>query len=351
MQQSDPGILDRITILSRLRLKLQVYFTSRQIKSSFGGRPPSLIPNLLWGSVAGIFFLTIGVWYLSRPASVPVKLAERPVEKKEEAGGNLKDIISNPETADNGTKKIPLPLPEKIESVPLPDADEAMVVKEEIPVDVSDRVKEEYRYMQTRADLVNIRADSFLESEIIARLDAGYSVKVLKIKNDWVYADTGDGHVGWIYMDLLKDSTREDFESWSKNPERVLAKHFFRRDLKDPEILKKEKEKIRSYVYSWKEAWVKKDIEKYIGFYSKAFTTSKHDWESFKAYKAYLFKKADFISVDISGLNVQWENYQMVASFIQKYQSNTVNSTRRKIIYFHPERGDWKIMQEAIIQE
>ena len=234
---------------------------------------------------------------------------------------------------------------------------------EEIEVKIEEEVREEKKddevssdsvvatshYIKIVANNVNIRTKPSPEADIIARLGQGFIVKKLDNQGDWVLTDTGVGLKGWIYYDLLEDTTADEYESWKNNPNRSAVIGIIRKDLDDLDNLEKEKKKIEELLYAWKAAWEEKDIEKYLSFYSKAFTKASFNRESYKEYKKNIFDKPGIISIEITNVSINWDNFFMIASFIQKYQSGPINSTTKKMLYFQQEIDGWKIVKEILI--
>ncbi len=354
MRHNNPGIIGQVPLLYRLRFKLQVYLANRRVKSYFGGKT-SPGPYMLLIGVIGTLVLLISIWFLSK---------DSPVQDQSQ---NNKTVISmesiEPIIEEKKSAPPPQPVTELVEqNFPAPTVsppnveekeDKEKTTVEAIPAIVETAAavaKETPHYMRTRADFVNVRENFFLESEIIARLNVGYVVRIIDHQGDWIYADTGGNTHGWIYTNLLESVTQREFESWRENPKRFSAKKILRHDFEDPEIFNVEKEKIKKELEQWRYAWQTKNIDIYISFYSKIFATPKHNWESYKQYKEYIFKKPGLISIEISDINIKWGNYMLIASFIQKYQSDSINSTRKKIIYFQQEKDTWKITMESVIR-
>ena len=238
--------------------------------------------------------------------------------------------------------------------------------EEEIEVKIEEEVREERKedkvavvadaivttshYIKIVANNVNIRTKPSPEAEIIARLGQGFIVKKLDNQGDWVLTDTGVGLKGWIYYDLLEDTTADEHESWKNNPNRSAVIGIIRKDLDNPDNLETEKKKIEELLFAWKAAWEKKDIEKYVSFYSKAFTKASFNRESYKEYKKNIFDKPGIISIEIINVSINWDNFLMIASFIQKYQSGPINSTTMKMLHFQQETDGWKIVKEILIK-
>jgi ketosteroid isomerase-like protein/cytoskeletal protein RodZ len=377
MSQDNSEFPYQIPFLYRLRSKIQVYLANRSVKSSFQRKSFSKPLALFVGAFIILTLASIvwGVWFFQNyrinitridavKPSVVKSAATEPVisEKKEvapaEAKGEEKISEAIPALPMEESKKESEtelekePLPQPMETpMPATEQEEKKTEAVSIPATVPQKEEKKEEYMKTRADLVNVRKNSFLESEIIARLDADYVVKVLNRDGDWVEVDTENDLTGWIYIDLLEAADQEEYLAWTHNPNRIAAKQIIRRDLDDPKRLESERVKIKEILESWKGAWEAKDIDGYMNFYSLAFVNSEHTWESYKTYKGFIFKKPGAISIKILDLSVKWSNSTLVASFIQKYQSDTVNSTRRKVMHFQQEGQDWKILKEVVIVE
>ena len=366
MSQKNNTFSDRIPFFYRFRSKVHVYLANLRVRYSFGGKI-FVDPVFLLGSVLGIsasFFVL--AWFMSRqstsevvqpPPLPPTSRVEAPVIPPAKAERTLSPVEEE--------KPPSAPPPSRKEEAPPEPAPIAEIKKEEsVPRIMEPEVKEEVAkvppppveqkpavYMKTKADLVNLRTHAYLESDVVARLSADYMVRVLEIRGDWVKTDTGEGIEGWIYKDLLEGVSSEEYTTWSRSVHRPSARQVLRRDLDDPAVFAEESRKIKELVLSWKAAWESKDIERYMGFYSKSFTTSKYNWETYKEYKGNVFRAASSIVVEISDVQVKWENYAMVASFIQDYRSSTLSSKRGKSLSFHQEGNDWKIIREGVVGE
>ncbi|MBI5184401.1 MAG: nuclear transport factor 2 family protein [Nitrospinae bacterium] len=373
MSQDKPEFTSKIPLLYRLRARMQVYLANRLVRSSFQGKEFSM--PIFGGVFIFLALATVisGAWFfqnyrititrinleerkpeiLQTPPSMPPSIAEvkTPPEKTTAIAENeeVKEIKeeakppAQPAQSEAGSAQQAV---EKSETVPAPPpVPQAVEAVEKKPA-------EQPGYMKTKADFVNVRKDSFLESEIIARLDAKYVVRILDRDGDWMKVDAGNGLTGWIYIDLLEGADEEEYQSWISNPRMASAKHVIKHELAAEAIdLTAEREKVKEILGAWKKAWEAKDIARYISFYSPSFATSEHTLERYKAYKDSIFKKTGSISVEISDVSVKSSNHVLVASFTQKYQSNTVNSTIRKVMHFQQERAEWKILKEAVASE
>lgn len=353
-----------------LRSRVIIYFRNQRVKASFR-REPSTKHIILISSVIAVFvlfFLLFWVLIKSIPSTGKTEniLTQPPAENQQK----IPEQDSTTTAAIETDKEVP----ETIEPFPVAkDENEEETEKDEIEVkngwevkeekkegedtvvagdvvDVADPVVTTSHYMKVLANNVNIRTKPSLESDIIARLGQGFIVKKLDSLGDWVLANAGVGFKGWIYYDLVEDTTADEHESWKNNPNRSAVIGMIRKDLDDPDNLEMEKKKIEELLYAWKAAWEKKDIEKYMSFYSKAFTKATFNWESYKKYKKNIFIRPGKISVEIEIIKISWDNFFMVASFIQKYQSGPINSTTKKMLHFQQEKDGWEIIKEILIK-
>lgn len=320
----------------RLYLEIITYFKNRRVQASFSSKTstqPITTKLIFLGAITGLFLLILLLWILIKSTPPSIKIESTTTLPLTE---NRQDIPNQGLTAtatirpDKGVLK-------NMESLPF-------VEKEKKDNEITTN------YMRTNGNLINVRIKPFLESDIIARLGEGYIVKKLNQEGDWIYADPGKGFKGWIYYDLLKDATAEDHQSWENNQNSSAVIGLIRRDLKDPKSLETEKEKIKKLLRSWKTAWERKNIDRYMSLYSKAFTKPAFNWESYRKYKNLIFNKPDTISVEIENIKIKWGNYFMIAAFAQKYRSGSINTTTTKMIHFQQEEDGWKIVKEIVIK-
>ena len=323
------------------RLKVTIYFRNRQVKAGFGRESSAKHIIFISGVIAGFVLSFLLFWILTKNIPSIIE-TDKEVLKKMESFPVAKD--ENEETAE----KDEIEVKNEGEVREEKKEDEDAVVASDL-VDVADAVVTTPHYMKVLANNVNIRTEPSLESDIIVRLGQGYIAKKLDRQGDWVLADPGNGFKGWIYFDLLEDATVDEHESWENNPNRSAVMGIIRKDLDDPANLETEEKKIKELLHSWKSAWEEKNIEKYMSFYSKAFTKLTYNWTGYKKYKKNIFNRPGAISIEIKNLKVRWENFFMLVSFIQKYQSASISSTTVKMLHFQQEKEGWKIVKETLI--
>jgi hypothetical protein len=107
------------------------------------------------------------------------------------------------------------------------------------------------------------------------------------------------------------------------------------------------KRQIIDYVESWRQAWTSKEIEPYIAFYDESFKSSGKDLAQWKVHKAKLNRNYEYISVEISDMNVKLTAGGAIVSFKQLYQSNLFKADGIKTLYLVETESGWKIINET----
>lgn len=105
--------------------------------------------------------------------------------------------------------------------------------------------------------------------------------------------------------------------------------------------------KIKQLIMSWEEDWEAKDLEKYISHYSAGFMSRGNNLSSWKEYKREFNDKQKWIEISVENIQIRREGNLIVASFIQKFKSNRINSMGRKTLYFERQGEEWKIKSET----
>lgn len=117
-------------------------------------------------------------------------------------------------------------------------------------------------------------------------------------------------------------------------------------------------EDVKKFILSWKEAWERKDLNKFISFYSKHFTWKGGGLKEWKAYKRRTILSKKFIKVDISNLSIlafskmgdENPRYYLV-EFYQRYESDSYSDEGVKRMYVVREDGKLKILSEEFIMK
>ena len=113
---------------------------------------------------------------------------------------------------------------------------------------------------------------------------------------------------------------------------------------------------IKSFIYAWKEAWEKRDIKKFISFYSEKFRWRGGGIRSWERYKRRTILGKKYINVRIKDLTIiAFNRYDKqdvlyyVAEFYQIYRSNSYNDEGIKRLYIANDKGKLKIISEEFI--
>ena len=113
-----------------------------------------------------------------------------------------------------------------------------------------------------------------------------------------------------------------------------------------PDELVEKADKIKEIIQRWKTAWQEKDIEQYISFYNRQFTSEGKNLSQWKEYKTRLAKKYKQIDLDIDDLMILANDGLVVASFKQTYRTPSFESYGTKKLYFTKNSEQWKIAGE-----
>ena len=104
-------------------------------------------------------------------------------------------------------------------------------------------------------------------------------------------------------------------------------------------------------VLDWADAWSRKDFKAYISCYASNFKTpggqSRASWENERKRRV---TKPGKINVTIENMRVATDDQEnVVVEFNQLYKSSTLSSSDRKSLLMTKENGQWKILQERVV--
>ncbi|MBL4671891.1 MAG: hypothetical protein JKX81_06490 [Arenicella sp.] len=106
-------------------------------------------------------------------------------------------------------------------------------------------------------------------------------------------------------------------------------------------------------VQSWAKAWSEQDVSAYVGYYDESYSSSRSlsraQW--LEQRQARLTNKS-FISVEVSSFEVEDMGSRFSVTFLQYYQSNTVDERVTKRLLFNKSGDDWsqsKILKEQLV--
>ena len=109
-------------------------------------------------------------------------------------------------------------------------------------------------------------------------------------------------------------------------------------------------DEVLEAVNAWAQAWSRKDVEAYLGFYAKDFSTPKGearaDWEKQRRQRILAPKS---IAVSIEAARVSREGDAATVTFRQGYKSDSFSSRGAKtLVMVRSEDGRWRIRQERV---
>ena len=109
------------------------------------------------------------------------------------------------------------------------------------------------------------------------------------------------------------------------------------------------KNAVKESLEKWLTAWRNKDIENYMSFYHPTeFMDPKGNYARYKAYKKAVFTNPGKYKIDLDNVAILQSKDYAIITFSQKYQSNTINDTGRKILYLKQDNSyNWKIVNEV----
>ncbi|BAI80446.1 conserved hypothetical protein [Deferribacter desulfuricans SSM1] len=104
---------------------------------------------------------------------------------------------------------------------------------------------------------------------------------------------------------------------------------------------------VIDFIEKWKTAWISKNIDEYINFYSDNFYSKGMNKEGWKEYKSKLFNKIGKIDIKIEKVEVSFTNSNNITvRFIQKYKADDYSDVGIKTLRIVGCPGDFKIKEE-----
>lgn len=105
---------------------------------------------------------------------------------------------------------------------------------------------------------------------------------------------------------------------------------------------------IRSIVYNWRDAWISKDITRYLSFYSRSFRSGSIGYDEWVRRKRAILQRTDFIDLELSSMNIKLNSRRNASVvFHQKYTNDRMTDTGRKQLIFEKLDSGWKIISET----
>ncbi len=110
-----------------------------------------------------------------------------------------------------------------------------------------------------------------------------------------------------------------------------------------------QKNDLKKNIEGWLDSWRNKDIEGYMSHYHPTeFKDAKGTFAKYKAYKKAVFSMPGKPKIDLDDMSIlQSKNYAVV-TFTQKYISNVINDTGKKLLYMKQDDSyNWRIVSEV----
>lgn len=113
-----------------------------------------------------------------------------------------------------------------------------------------------------------------------------------------------------------------------------------------PDKLEKERRELETIIENWRRAWEGKNIEGYMSFYHRKFTSGGKDVKQWKRYKSRLNKRYKRIRVEIADLQLLENDGLVMANFSQTYRTSGFKSQGLKRLYLRKNSNQWRIIGE-----
>lgn len=107
-------------------------------------------------------------------------------------------------------------------------------------------------------------------------------------------------------------------------------------------------EELRAFVEKWRTAWVAKDIETYMSYYSPTFKSVNLNREEWRAKKIFLNQKYKFITVQLRNIAIEWTSAGANVTFQQTYKSDQLQSSGTKTLHLVNKKNRWMIENEIM---
>jgi tetratricopeptide (TPR) repeat protein len=105
---------------------------------------------------------------------------------------------------------------------------------------------------------------------------------------------------------------------------------------------------VEFFIMEWKTSWETKDFAKYINFYSNKFINNKNqDFESYKKFRKPRIIGKKVININLENILIEKKDGFFLASFLQNYKADNIESSTQKKLFIQIEDGNLKITNEA----
>ena len=117
-------------------------------------------------------------------------------------------------------------------------------------------------------------------------------------------------------------------------------------EMLEPSELKKEQKEILQVIETWRSAWQKKQIDRYMSTYCTTFQSAGKNWNQWKAHKTRLARRYNTIRVEVRDLLILRNDGLVLAGFTQEYSNEHFDSAGRKTLFLRQNSRQWKIIRE-----
>jgi murein L,D-transpeptidase YafK len=118
----------------------------------------------------------------------------------------------------------------------------------------------------------------------------------------------------------------------------------------DASAVEAERLSLAQAVERWRVDWEGRDVGRYLEHYAAGFRSGAQDLAAWAAHKRGVNAAKTWVSIaldEVSMLRYPRESDLVVVSFRQRYRSNNLSNTMRKLQYWKKEDGRWRILYEG----
>lgn len=107
---------------------------------------------------------------------------------------------------------------------------------------------------------------------------------------------------------------------------------------------------IMQMVEGWKNAWIEKDLNAYLSYYSEDFQPRNGTSREWRADRAEKIGRPSTIDIQTSNFEISIYSNEIRARFDQRYESPIYRDYVRKLLVIDNTDGEWKIVREATLE-
>lgn len=112
--------------------------------------------------------------------------------------------------------------------------------------------------------------------------------------------------------------------------------------------LHEDRKQVHELTEQWIDSWSKRDLDRYMSFYSDKFSSERKNKAQYEKYKSRVFKSYKDMKVSMRTLRVLTHPKYAIAVMNQNFNGdNHYVSNGRKVLYWQKEAGSWKIVRET----